>query len=165
MATAVPVPREIDVGGRIVGVYEYGDPEIKRPWLARLLLGTTGRVARVMPKTGMKSLEKQLNDADRAVVPTLGTPAEAIALFTQAFLHGAQGVVADYAALAQPWGIAVETIRIPTTVFHGTDDSMVPLRHGEELAARVPGARLTVWPGAGHLGTVAHVGEVLDALR
>jgi hypothetical protein len=42
---------------------------------------------------------------------------------------------------------------------------MVPLRHGEELAARVPDARLTVWPGDGHLGTVAHVDEILDALR
>ena len=137
----------------------------KRPWLARLLLGTTGRMARVMPKAGMKSFEKQLNDADRALVPTLGTPAEAMALFTQAFLRGAHGVVADYAALAQSWGFAVETIRIPTTVFHGAADTMVPLRHGEALAARVPDARLTVWPGAGHLGTVAHVGEVLDTLR
>jgi len=41
---------------------------------------------------------------------------------------------------------------------------MVPLRHGEELASRVPNATLTVWPGAGHLGTVTHVEDVLDAL-
>ena len=27
MTTAVPVPREVDVGGRIVGVYNYGDPD------------------------------------------------------------------------------------------------------------------------------------------
>ena len=42
---------------------------------------------------------------------------------------------------------------------------MVPLRHSEELVARVPNAQLTVWPGEGHLGTVAHAGEILDALR
>ena len=50
-------------------------------------------------------------------------------------------------------------------IFHGDADTMVPLRHGEELAKRVPGTPLTVWPGAGHLGTITHVEEILDALR
>jgi len=129
------------------------------------MLGTTGRLARFAPKSAMKSFEKQLSEPDRAVAATLGTPAEVMALFTQAFLRGAHGVVADYAALAGPWGVAVEDIRVPTVIFHGDADSMVPLRHGEELAARVPDAQLTVWPGEGHLGTVTHVGQVLDAVR
>jgi hypothetical protein len=30
--------------------------------------------------------------------------------------------------------------------------------------ARIPHATLVVWPGAGHLGTVTNVAEVLDAL-
>jgi hypothetical protein len=29
----------------------------------------------------------------------------------------------------------------------------------------VTDAELVVWPGTGHLGTVAHVDEILDALR
>ena len=88
-----------------------------------------------------------------------------MALFTQAFLRGARGVVADYAAIAQPWGFDVESIATPLVVFHGDEDTMVPLRHGEELAKRVPGSQLTVWPGEGHLGPIAHVGEILDAVR
>jgi pimeloyl-ACP methyl ester carboxylesterase len=135
------------------------------PAVARMILGTTGRLARIAPKTAMKSFDKQLGDADRAVMSTLGSPSDAMALFTQAFTHGAHGVVADYVALAQPWGVTVDAIRVPMTVFHGDADSMVPPSHGEELAARVPDARLTVWPGDGHLGTVAHVDDVLDALR
>jgi pimeloyl-ACP methyl ester carboxylesterase len=137
----------------------------KRPAVARLILGSTARLARIAPKTAMKSFEKQLGDADRAVAATLGPPADAMALFTQAFARGAHGVVADYAAIAQRWGLALDGIRVPMTVFHGDADTMVPLRHAEELAARVPGARLIVWPGEGHLGTVAHVAEVLDAVR
>jgi len=135
------------------------------PAVARVIMGVTGRLARMSPKSAMKSFAKQLNDSDREIVPSLGTPAEAMALFTQAFLRGARGVIADYAALAQPWGVAVEQTEIPLALFHGDADTMVPLRHSEELAARVPTARLTVWPAAGHLGTVAHVGEVLDRLR
>ena len=136
----------------------------KRPWQARLMLGMTGRLARSFPKTAMKSFEKQLNARALEVASTLGSPTEVMALFTQAFTHGAHGVVADYAALAQPWGCAVEDIRVPLAIFHGDADTMVPLRHSEELAARVPGARLNVWPGEGHLGTVTHAGEVLDSL-
>jgi pimeloyl-ACP methyl ester carboxylesterase len=136
----------------------------KHPAVARLLLGTSGRAARVSPKIAMKSFEKQLNDNDREVVLGLGPPAEVMALFTQAFLHGASGVVADYAAIARPWGFDVERVETPLHLFHGDADTMVPLRHSEELAKRVPGSQLTVWPGAGHLGTITYVTDVLDSL-
>lgn len=134
------------------------------PAVARFLLGASGLGARISPKIAMRSFEKQLGPSDRAVVTTLGSPREAMALFTQAFLHGAHGVVADYAAIARPWGFDLGSIETPMAVFHGDADTMVPLRHGEELAERVPGATLTVWSGAGHLGTISHVGDVLDAL-
>ena len=134
------------------------------PAIARFLLGTSGYGARISPRIAMKSFEKQLNANDRDVVATLGPPREVMALFTQAFLHGARGVVADYAAIAGPWGFDVESVDRPVAVFHGDADTMVPLRHGEELASRVPDATLTVWPGAGHLGTITHVEDVLDAL-
>jgi pimeloyl-ACP methyl ester carboxylesterase len=134
------------------------------PALARFLLGASGYGARISPKIAMKSFEKQLNANDREVVLGLGPPREVMALFTQAFLHGAYGVVADYAAIAQRWGFDVESVRSPMAIFHGDADTMVPLRHGEELAKRVPHAALTVWPGAGHLGTITHVDDILDAL-
>jgi pimeloyl-ACP methyl ester carboxylesterase len=137
----------------------------RHPAVARMVLGTTGRLARMSPKSALKSFEKQLNASDREVIATSGSPDEVMALFTQAFLHGAHGVVADYAALAQPWGIDVEGIGVPLAIFHGDADTMVPLRHSEELARRVPAAPLTVWPGAGHLGTISSVGDVLDAAK
>jgi pimeloyl-ACP methyl ester carboxylesterase len=135
------------------------------PAFARVLLGISGKLAGVSPKIAMKSFEAQLNANDREVVLGMGPPDEVMALFTQAFLHGAYGVVADYAAIARPWGFEVEQASTPFAVFHGDADTMVPLRHGEELTQRIPGATLTVWPGAGHLGTITHVGDVLDTLR
>jgi pimeloyl-ACP methyl ester carboxylesterase len=41
---------------------------------------------------------------------------------------------------------------------------MVPLRHAEALAERIPHAELVTWPGEGHLGTIAHVDEILTWL-
>ncbi len=96
------------------------------PALARFLLGASGRGARISPKIAMKSFEKQLNANDREVVLGLGPPREVMALFTQAFLRGAYGVVADYAAIARPWGFDVESIESPMAIFHGDADTMVP---------------------------------------
>ncbi|MEY2569409.1 MAG: hypothetical protein QOE35_3938 [Actinomycetota bacterium] len=135
------------------------------PGLARLVLGTTARLAKLSPKSAVKSFEKELSPADREVTPTLGSPAETIALFTEAFTNGAYGVVADYLAIAEPWGLDLESITVPMTIWHGDEDTMVPLRHSEELARRVGTATMTVWPHAGHLGTITHVAEILDALR
>jgi pimeloyl-ACP methyl ester carboxylesterase len=45
---------------------------------------------------------------------------------------------------------ALSTITAPTLVIHGTADPMFPPRHGEALAAEIPGARLLLLDGAGH---------------
>ena len=134
------------------------------PRLARGYLGTMGRMARWRPGLALKSFEGQLSESDRAVAAGLGEPAEAMALFTEAFTAGATGVVADYAAIAKPWGVDPGAVRCPTTIWQGDADTMVPLRHAEALAERIPGAKLVVWPGEGHLGTVTHAEEILRAL-
>jgi 3-oxoadipate enol-lactonase len=43
------------------------------------------------------------------------------------------------------------SIRSPTLIIHGSDDRLVPLRYGAELARLIPGAELVVLPGAGHM--------------
>ncbi|MEV7556943.1 alpha/beta fold hydrolase [Streptomyces sp. NPDC089795] len=44
----------------------------------------------------------------------------------------------------------LSSIAVPTLVIHGTADPMFPLRHGEVLAERIPGARLLALEDAGH---------------
>jgi pimeloyl-ACP methyl ester carboxylesterase len=45
----------------------------------------------------------------------------------------------------------LKDISAPTLVIHGAVDPTVPLRGGELIAEGVPGARLLVYPGVGHL--------------
>jgi pimeloyl-ACP methyl ester carboxylesterase len=47
----------------------------------------------------------------------------------------------------------LSSITAPTTVVHGDQDPVYPLGHGEALAAAIPGARLCVVPGMGHVLT------------
>jgi proline iminopeptidase len=41
-------------------------------------------------------------------------------------------------------------ITAPTLVIHGAADPLVPAAHGEDTAAKIPGARLAIIPGMGH---------------
>lgn len=45
----------------------------------------------------------------------------------------------------------LSSITAPTTVLHGDQDPIFALAHGEALAAAIPGARLEVVPGMGHV--------------
>jgi pimeloyl-ACP methyl ester carboxylesterase len=47
----------------------------------------------------------------------------------------------------------VETIRAPTLVVHGDADPLIPVDNGVALAARIPGARLELFEGVGHIPT------------
>jgi pimeloyl-ACP methyl ester carboxylesterase len=51
----------------------------------------------------------------------------------------------------QPWRDRLGTIAVPTLVIHGTADALFPLGHGRALADEIPGARLVVLDGAGHV--------------
>lgn len=42
-------------------------------------------------------------------------------------------------------------IHTPTLVMHGAADTVIPLGAGQALAAAIPGARLIVYPGVGHV--------------
>jgi pimeloyl-ACP methyl ester carboxylesterase len=44
----------------------------------------------------------------------------------------------------------LSSITVPTLVIHGTADPMFPPRHGEAVAAEIPGARLLLLEDAGH---------------
>jgi pimeloyl-ACP methyl ester carboxylesterase len=80
-------------------------------------------------------------------------------------------LVAQLAAI-HSWGngpeTSLETVRHPVLVANGDDDVMVPTVNSLELARRLPNARLSIFPSAGHGGVFEHhafVGQVLAFLE
>ena len=138
------------------------DLALRRPWLARRIMAATAFAAKVAPRIAVRSFEGELTSSDREVIESFDTPAAAMEMFTSAFVSGPHGVVDDYAAIARSWGCDVAGIPVRVDVMHGSEDTMVPIAHAQALTALLPDARLTVWPGEGHLATISHVGEVLD---
>ncbi len=47
-------------------------------------------------------------------------------------------------------------ISVPTLVIHGDKDPLVPVPNGRRLARKIPGARLLVYPGVGHVPILEH---------
>jgi pimeloyl-ACP methyl ester carboxylesterase len=66
--------------------------------------------------------------------------------------HHPEGTMRQIAAVAADTTRADELPRlaVPTLVVHGRDDPLVPFACGQDVARRVPGARLVAVPGMGH---------------
>jgi pimeloyl-ACP methyl ester carboxylesterase len=83
----------------------------------------------------------------------------------RALEHGFDGWVDDDLAFVQPWGFAVEDIRVPVQIWQGEVDRLVPWAHGQWLAERIPGAQFTLAEGQGHFSLgVNSRDEILDRL-
>ena len=100
-------------------------------------------------------------DAAVFVDPELGPMLDA--QVTAAIAPGPAGIAADLVAMWLPWGFALADVAVPTTVFHAALD---PNNEADAhaYAERIPGARLVVWPDAGHLGVLTHWPEVLASV-
>jgi pimeloyl-ACP methyl ester carboxylesterase len=110
------------------------------------------------------SLETLLPPVDLAVMT--GEYADFLAAsFRQAVSHGVDGWLDDDLAFAMPWGFDPADIAVPTYLWHGSADLMVPFSHGEWMAARVPGVKAHLEQGEGHASIgVGAMDRMLDEL-
>lgn len=76
------------------------------------------------------------------------------------------GVARQYAAiLAQPrWHDRLSEVKVPTLVLHGAIDPLIPPACGEDIARRVPGAKLELLDDWGHDMPKAMVEPLLERI-
>ncbi|MBF4161681.1 alpha/beta hydrolase [Nocardioides acrostichi] len=111
-----------------------------------------------------------LTDVDAAALDRDGMGAWLTATFQHAGAQGVRGVRDDGLAAVAPWGFDVTGIGVPTALWQGRADAMVPFAHGEWLAAHVgrdgvPTRAHLIEP-EGHLTLVTNLlPEILEDLR
>ncbi len=92
---------------------------------------------------------------DINVTPTLAADQEAYARFLAIVARRAVAVPVILAQMqacaAHDTNARLPELRMPTLVIHGTVDQLLPVQNGRLIAARIPGSRLEIFDGVGHL--------------
>jgi len=100
-----------------------------------------------------------------------------LAAFTEEFGHrllsswreglrrGIEGAASDARIYGEPWGFDLRSIRVPTDIWHGEQDRVVPVEVGRFYAERMPRVRSYFLPREGHISLIAaHLDDILDGL-
>ncbi len=74
--------------------------------------------------------------------------------FREGLRNGADGWLDDDLTFVRPWGFDLSKIEVPTHVWQGSEDLMVPAAHGRWLAQAIPGVAAHLLQGEGHLSVV-----------
>ena len=110
------------------------------------------------------SLGGLISGADAAVL-TGEFAADLAKGVSRAVRNGIAGWRDDDLAFVAGWGFPLDALRGRAAIWQGDQDNMVPFAHGQWLAAHIPGARVHLESGAGHLTmTVTAIGSILDDL-
>ena len=133
-------------------------------WTMRPFTAAASAVGRRLPERYFELLGLGLNAADRRVLQRAEIRAMFVEDMAEAFAQSGAAMAEDLALVASRWDFDPGAIRAPVRSWHGSDDTIVPLRAAEAAAARVPGAELTVIAGEGHFLVFERWREILEWL-
>jgi 3-oxoadipate enol-lactonase len=129
----------------------------------------------VMQKLADGMLSGDRERALRAAFEVNVAPAAASSnpeLLTQWLAIAAERAVAVRVIMAQIQACAehdtsarLHALQMPCLVIHGTEDEMLPVQNGRDIAARIPGARLEILEGAGHMFIWEHPQQAAALVR
>lgn len=109
----------------------------------------------------VRDLASLLPEVDRQVL-TSDVGADSVAGMIGG-VQVADAWIDDDLAFTRDWGFDLGAIAVPTYVWQGSEDKMVPFHHGEWLAEHVPGAVAHLENGEGHFSiAVGALGRMLD---
>jgi pimeloyl-ACP methyl ester carboxylesterase len=136
-----------------------GEGEL-RPYLAQV----GEQLREITAAEIVAALETLLPGVDRAVL-TGEFGEDLAASFREAVRVSTDGWLDDDLAFTRPWGFGLEEISVPTMIWQGSADLMVPFAHGQWLAAQLPSASVHLEEGEGHLSIgIGALDRMLDEL-
>ncbi len=131
-----------------------------RPWLEE----QAGQLRQVTAGDLVSALGSLLPAVDRALL-TAKLGEDFAANIREGLRVGVDGWLDDDLAFTEPWGFDLSEIAVPTVIWQGSDDLMVPFAHGQWLAARIPGVVAHLEQGEGHLSiAVGAIDQILQEL-
>ena len=126
----------------------------RAPWLASTLMKVS--IVNASNARLLRAVMRSFPPADRTVLTEWGPPDHALAFVREAMRQGTAGCVQDYRIFGDPWGFALEEIRVPVDIWEGAEDDTGPPGYRAFLKRHIPQATVTVVPGEGHLSLLPH---------
>lgn len=145
----------LSMGGRIAREVALRHPQ---RLLSLTLANTSPGFDALSPEQVRKFVEERRNRTPESMKALLGSRADEDAY--QALLKSFQAMrKASYlktleASVSQDRAAPVENIRVRTLVITGNEDKVYPAPIAQDLARRIPGARLVALEGCGHLSNL-----------
>jgi pimeloyl-ACP methyl ester carboxylesterase len=116
------------------------------------------------PEQLITELASLLPDVDRAAL-TDEYGEDMAASFHEALREGVDGWLDDDLAFLDHWGFELDEIQVPTSLWQGTADLMVPPSHGAWFAKHLSGASVIMLDGEGHLSlSLGALDRMMDGL-
>jgi pimeloyl-ACP methyl ester carboxylesterase len=113
------------------------------------------------PERAIGRMARSLPESDRAILADGAVRALFVADFRAALAHGSAGAFEDFRTFAQPWGFALDAIRVRVRLWHGERDRNCPVAMARHVAGAIPGCEATIAAEEGHLFTLKRVDEIL----
>lgn len=137
----------------------------KQPRLLRGLFQLARPVLSVRPPVRLRPLVLKMLLLRKCDAESLRDAAAFEAIFEsqrRAWRTSAEGVMSDAQIYAHPWGFAMEDVKVPVRLWHGTEDRAFSVQLAEELAKRLPNCKARFIENAGHYSLpIRHMREIL----
>ncbi len=120
---------------------------------------------RVAPETLFSLLSAGHCPADRAVFDDPDMRSRWTRALHDSVMQGAVGAITELRLYVTERPFPLSAVRVPVELWHGLDDTVVPSRHGERLAAALPQCEANFLPDEGHFSTpVNAIARALERL-
>jgi pimeloyl-ACP methyl ester carboxylesterase len=127
-------------------------------------LGEEAQALREDPEGSFAEFSAELPEVDRQMLERPDVRALFIEMFQEGVRQDATGWIDDNLRFAQPWPFRLDEIRVEVRFRHGEDNILAPPHHAKKLVERIPGNRLRLYPGEGHLSIDRHIKEIAETL-
>jgi len=132
------------------------------PNLAQMSFAPAALMYRRHPALMLRLISLRLAGCDRRALQLPGLHELLCDSFREAFRRSLLGPARDLVIYGRDWGFALQDIRVPTWLWHGEQDAVVPPAMGHLLAREIPNCRAVFCPQDGHFSIITNrLGEIL----
>jgi pimeloyl-ACP methyl ester carboxylesterase len=178
VAAAAAMPDRISLLALVAPIGEVADGQLRlsrvqrllfrrlahRPWATRLFFRRLRSMVFKSPDSAYRWLMRRVRAPDRELLARSSVRISLQAAMGEGLRPGVEGVAQDLRLYCSPWHLRFADIDVPTILWQGSDDPVVPPEAAYALARALPNCRLDVIPAAGHYWVFSRFGLILDAV-